>query len=73
MIELDMVYVSCFGDFLSKQNILFRLNIVYRLTAHGLATDHAKQHASPRSRVVDYPAYNLNFHCCPATTQPWED
>jgi hypothetical protein len=26
MIELDMVYVSYFGDFLSKQNILFRLS-----------------------------------------------
>jgi len=27
MIELDMVYVSYFGDFLSKQNILFRLSL----------------------------------------------
>jgi len=26
MIEIDMVYVSYFGDFLSKQNILFRLS-----------------------------------------------
>jgi hypothetical protein len=26
MIELDMVYVSYFRDFLSKQNILFRLS-----------------------------------------------
>jgi hypothetical protein len=26
MIELDMVYVSYFGDFLRKQNILFRLS-----------------------------------------------
>ena len=26
MIELNMVYVSYFGDFLSKQNILFRLS-----------------------------------------------
>jgi len=26
MIKLDMVYVSYFGDFLSKQNILFRLS-----------------------------------------------
>jgi len=25
-LELDMVYVSYFGDFLSKQNILFRLS-----------------------------------------------
>jgi len=27
MIELDMVYVSYFGDFLSKQNILFKLSL----------------------------------------------
>jgi len=26
MIELDMVYVLYFGDFLGKQNILFRLS-----------------------------------------------
>jgi len=26
MIALDMVYVSYFGDFLSKQNILFRFS-----------------------------------------------
>jgi len=32
MIELDMVYVSYFGDFLSKQNVLFRLSLPRKAT-----------------------------------------
>jgi len=55
------------------EHFRFRNNVFYGLTAHGLATDHAKKHASARSRVVNYPAHKLNFHSCPATTQPWEE
>jgi len=48
-------------------------NVFYGLTAHVLATDHTQKHASARSRVVYYPAHNLNFRSCPATTQPWDE
>jgi hypothetical protein len=48
-------------------------NVFYGLTAHGLATDHAKKHASAWGRVVNYPTHKLNFHSCPATAQPWEE
>jgi len=36
MIELDMVSVSYFGDFLSKQNILFRLSPQRKTAKPGL-------------------------------------
>jgi hypothetical protein len=48
-------------------------NVFYWLTAHGLATDHPKQHVWVSSRVVNYDAHIPNFHSCPATTQPWEE
>jgi hypothetical protein len=37
MIELDIFYVSYFGDFLSKQNILFRLSLPRKAARPGPA------------------------------------
>ena len=45
-------------------------NIFYILTTHSLATDHAKKHASARSRNAYYPTQN-SIITLPATTQPW--
>jgi hypothetical protein len=58
---------------LHKFTILLSYNVIYCVTAHDLATDHAKSTQAPGAGMLNYPTHKLNFHSLPATTQPWAE